>query len=199
MAFSLVLLKNGRWYAAPLRLNSWFLVPLLVLSVILVSLFLKRKGKLTFPKFIALFLFLVYLCFLLSVTLFPINLFGPHASVYKNGLGQENVMFNLDIDQLRLYSGRRILGNIVMLSPLAFFVALFWNKAQKLLSNILICFFISLAIEFVQLGMSYFYLGNRLWDITDIILNTSGSLLGFSIFIIFRWCFKNEMDSLKLL
>jgi len=67
------------------------------------------------------------------------------------------------------------LGNIGMFIPIGFFSALLWRNGRWWKSA-LIGFLISFLVEFVQ-----FFIG-RSTDIDDIILNTTGALLGY-------WCY----------
>ncbi|WEV37911.1 VanZ family protein [Lactobacillus sp. ESL0677] len=45
-------------------------------------------------------------------------------------------------------------------------------------------------MESTQLTLSFFYLGNRIFDINDLLLNTLGSLLGFAFFKLCNKIFK---------
>ena len=69
-------------------------------------------------------------------------------------------------------------GNIGMFMPVGFFVALLWRKARWYRS-VAVGFLASLLIEFVQL-----FIG-RVSDIDDVILNTTGALLGYGVYWLF--------------
>ncbi|WP_369347171.1 VanZ family protein [Amylolactobacillus amylophilus] len=55
------------------------------------------------------------------------------------------------------------------------------KKSRSFKYSILLVLFSTVAIEIIQLVMNYFYLGNRIFDIGDVILNTTGGLLGFAL------------------
>jgi len=76
--------------------------------------------------------------------------------------------------------GKQILGNFVMLLPLGIYLPLIYRrfrKAYNFFVVLLICFFVSVAIELLQLATSY-----RSTDIDDVILNTLGGSAGFLIY-----------------
>ena len=72
-----------------------------------------------------------------------------------------------------------LLGNIIMFMPLGFFPALLWRK-WRWWKSLLAGFCASASIEFIQ-----FFIG-RSTDIDDVILNTTGALVGFWIFCLLR-------------
>lgn len=74
------------------------------------------------------------------------------------------------------------LGNIMIFLPVGFFVALLWRRA-KWWKSMLAGFATSVFIESTQL-----FIG-RITDIDDVILNTTGALAGFWLFLLFRALF----------
>ncbi len=79
----------------------------------------------------------------------------------------------LDIQQFML------VGNIVMFVPLGFFPALLWRN-WRWWKSALVGFCASFTIEFTQ-----FFIG-RFTDIDDVILNTTGALVGYWLYRLFR-------------
>ena len=69
-------------------------------------------------------------------------------------------------------------GNMGMFLPVGFFSALLWGRARWW-KSLLIGFFLSLTIESIQ-----FFI-NRGTDLDDLILNTTGALLGYFLYQIF--------------
>lgn len=88
-----------------------------------------------------------------------------------------------------------ILGNIILLSPLAFIVPVISKRFRSLKSVVLLCFCTSCFIEFLQF-LSLFIGNLRSVDIDDIILNTLGAFIGFGAFkVLSRFSFfKNNID-----
>ena len=80
--------------------------------------------------------------------------------------------------------GKQILGNFIMLLPLGIYLPLIYKglrKAYNFFVVLLICFFVSVGIELLQLATSY-----RSADIDDVILNTFGGGAGFLIYQLFK-------------
>lgn len=75
-----------------------------------------------------------------------------------------------------------LLGNIMMFVPIGFFLPLLWQRMNSMKITVLVCFFISLFIEVLQL------FGMRGTDVDDLILNTAGGLVGYLIF----WLMKKR-------
>ena len=79
---------------------------------------------------------------------------------------------------------RQVAGNFIMLFPLGFYLPLLFRKLRKLLAFfvvLLISFFVSVAIEILQLATNY-----RSTDIDDVILNTLGACLGFLVYLLLK-------------
>ena len=72
-----------------------------------------------------------------------------------------------------------LLGNIGMFVPLGFFPALLW-RGWSWWKAVLLGFSCSCTIEFIQ-----FFIG-RSTDIDDVILNTTGALIGFVLYALCR-------------
>jgi len=80
--------------------------------------------------------------------------------------------------------GKQIVGNFMMLLPLAIYLPLLYTKFRKAYSFfavLLICFLVSVSIELLQLATSY-----RSTDIDDVILNTLGGGAGFIIYLLIK-------------
>lgn len=72
-----------------------------------------------------------------------------------------------------------LLGNVVMFMPLGFFPALLW-RGWRWWKSLLVGCCASFAIEFTQ-----FFIG-RFTDIDDVILNTTGALVGYWLYRLLR-------------
>ncbi len=73
--------------------------------------------------------------------------------------------------------------NILMMMPFGFLYSQF--KKAKLIDVVLTTFLLSSFIEVTQLITTRFLVYHRFFDITDIINNTIGGLVGFIIYRIF--------------
>ncbi|WP_225361886.1 VanZ family protein [Apilactobacillus timberlakei] len=59
-------------------------------------------------------------------------------------------------------------------------------------------FLSTLLIEIFQLILNYFYLGYRVFDVNDIILNFIGYILGLIIYIIIKFIFGRKIKLLSI-
>ncbi|MDD6458758.1 MAG: VanZ family protein [Lactimicrobium massiliense] len=75
---------------------------------------------------------------------------------------------------------RQIILNILLFMPMGFFMA--WHRRKSILSTTLTCAAISFAIEVLQPWITI----NRVCDITDLITNTFGALLGCLLYRAFH-------------
>lgn len=87
--------------------------------------------------------------------------------VYLRNLNQYITWYNL-------------LGNLFLLFPLGVYLTILDSKVSNVRLGVTIFCFSSI-IEILQLMMNYFYLSNRIFDISDIILNTLGGVVGIII------------------
>ena len=146
-------------------------------------------------------LFQVYLALLISVTLFPLMIDDRKVNLIVNFIPIVNSVKDLmvDVNSMGFFMVKfwiiNILGNIVLLAPLAFIMPLISKKFRSLRSVVILCFCTSLFIEFLQF-LSLFIGNLRSIDIDDVILNTLGAFIGFGAFkVLSRFSFfKNNID-----
>lgn len=168
---------------------------LIALPIYLVAriIFLKsKKRKLNWFREAAMLVFVLFAVGLASQTIIPkfefgVNGFGivqervhktnliPFKVLYETVMLVRNGNFN--------YFLINFLGNIILFAPFGFFIPLLWGTSAK--KTVLIGFCCSLFIEICQLFLA------RGTDVDDLILNTSGVLLGVLIFKLFRKIFKD--------
>lgn len=166
-----------------------FEIGLPILLIIEVIRYKKSKAQET--KFlnyreIGIILFSLYIISLVAVTQFPFR------TTIKNYMAVNIVpVFNTIKDMSHVHSGMEsfmvrfwiinIVGNLVLLMPLAIFVPMLFKKFRSMKKTIILCFLVSVSIEFLQF-LSMFCGNRRSVDIDDVILNTLGVVLGFFIF-----------------
>lgn len=130
-----------------------------------------------------------YIVMVLYVTLMPFTL----PLEIKNNLFIETANF-IPFRDLRLgYHGavREIYLNIIMMVPFGFLLPLI--KKRGLVRTVLATFLFSLLIESTQLLSVWFgSAATRIFDVTDLITNTLGGLIGFLLFIILRFASTNK-------
>ena len=153
---------------------------------------------------VALCLFVLFCAGLAALTLFPANLWsyvmdlgrGWHegTSFFSFYPTWEETMAGLDhldhmltpfqeirraLESMSYWLMFMLWGNIAMFVPIGFFPALLWRGWRWWKALLLGCL-TSCAIEFIQ-----FFIG-RSTDIDDVILNTTGALLGYGLFRLCR-------------
>lgn len=99
---------------------------------------------------------------------------------------------NIPGNEVMLYLGANILGNILMFGPLGLLLPLLWKCFRKFSKTVLFGFLVSFAIEFSQLFLA------RGTDIDDLILNTIGTMLGYLAFVIFEKLFSKFTEKFTL-
>lgn len=82
-----------------------------------------------------------------------------------------------------------ILGNIIMLSPLSFFIPRLFDRVKSFKSFLIVIFFVTFLIELIQLATDTGY-----FDIDDILLNVAGALFFYYLFN--KTFFKKILDNL---
>lgn len=155
----------------------------------------QNKKHVIWWKEIISFLFVIYICMVVAVTLFPLPIGFP--SNLENLNRSVNIIpfasIIKDINQIgSAYDGdalfmiglivRNVGGNILLLMPLGFLAPILWDKYKKFKNTILLGFSISASIELLQLIQSLFSGVGRITDIDDVICNVLGSIVGYCIY-----------------
>ncbi len=157
-------------------------IPIYLISRII---FIKSKSKkINWYHEITLFIFVLFTVGLSSQTIIPKFEFGVIGfNVVQNGIHETNlipfkVLFEtyneVFVNGYINYFLINFLGNIILFIPIGFFIPLLWNVSNK--KVILIGFCSSLFIEICQLFLT------RGTDIDDVILNTTGVLIGLFLY-----------------
>ena len=181
-----------------------YLLALIILLIVEISRFIKAKrNKKKFfclKEFFAV-MFQVFLALLIFVTLFPLRIGDVKVNLLVNFIPIVNSVKDLmmTVNSMGFFMVKfwiiNILGNIILLSPLAFIMPIISKRFRSLKSVVILCFCTSLFIEFLQF-LSLFIGNLRSVDIDDVILNTLGAFIGFGAFkVLSRFSFfKNNID-----
>ena len=181
-----------------------YLLALIILLIVEISRFIKakrNKRKFFCLKEFFVVMFQVYLALLISVTLFPLRISDIKVNLLVNFIPIVNSVKDLmmTINSMGFFMVKfwviNILGNIILLAPLAFIMPVISKKFRSLKSVVILCFCTSLFIEFLQF-LSLFIGNLRSVDIDDVILNTLGAFIGFGAFkVLSGFSFlKNNID-----
>ncbi|WP_019241080.1 MULTISPECIES: VanZ family protein [Bacillus] len=162
---------------------------------IFVTIILKKQKQSSWIKETVLFLFIIYILMMISVTLLPLGIrmdgvqldvrrsinFIPMRDIFHN-IKQIGVAYDGDTAFMINLIIRNVGGNILLLMPLGVLVPLLFNRFRSNIRIFLLGFMISAAIEFLQLIEIMLGAVIRTVDIDDIICNVFGIMIGYSIY-----------------
>lgn len=179
-----------------------FIIPILLVTGIsmcawlifwklFVTLKRKRGVSVSVQAEITIFLFYIYIILVLSLTIIPLP-FARFKTTNGDGINITPVL-NTVKDLLQIlstrpehetvfiaHSAQNVIGNIILFMPLGIFLPLLSKKYYSAVNVFLLAFVCSVSIELTQLLLRQFEI-YRSVDIDDVILNTSGAMLGFLI------------------
>lgn len=136
-------------------------------------------------------LMFVYLSFVLYFTLMPVITSLPF--IFNHPYRFMNMMPFVDVLSGRGDFFRQVLLNVIMTVPFGFLHPMTRKPAAGFGRTVLLCFLMSLGIELLQPLLN----GFRSSDVTDIITNTMGGMIGYGLFIIFRPVISSFLNFLK--
>ncbi len=120
----------------------------------------------------------LYLSLVLYFTMMPVIASIPF--VLNHRYVPMNLAPFIDVSMGRGDFFRQVALNIIMMMPFGFLFPLTQKGARQFSKTVLSCFLLSLGIELLQ---PFF---NRSSDITDLITNSAGGVLGYVLYVIFR-------------
>lgn len=119
----------------------------------------------------------------------------PSISNWQRVLNVQGNIFDPNISLIPFVNG--ILHsdylNVVMFIPLGFFLPLMWRKYHNGFETIKFGFYLSLFIELSQLFTRF-----RATDINDLITNTIGAAVGWSIYFVFSKLLLRKIEPIPL-
>ena len=133
----------------------------------------------------------IYLSFVLFFTLMPIIVSIPF--ILNHPYTPMNLIPFVDILMGRGDFIRQIALNVIMTMPAGFLLPLTDNRTAKFGKTIFFCFLMSLGIELLQPLID----GSRSSDVTDLITNVIGGILGYGFYLVFRPVAFWILDCLK--
>jgi len=154
------------------------LIDFIILTILYFVLFYKKwKNKGKDILFINTTMY-IYLSFVLYFTLMPITTAIPF--IFNHPYTSMNLIPFIDVSLGRGDFMRQILLNTIMTIPFGFLFPLITKK--KLLKTTFYTFLLSVSIELLQPLIN----GLRASDITDILTNTFGGIIGYILYLIFK-------------
>ncbi|PYZ93428.1 hypothetical protein CR194_09640 [Salipaludibacillus keqinensis] len=147
----------------------------LILYVIFDQIRNRKKERSLFKRFV-FYSFIYYMIHVIKLTLFPI-MFTPYT------VSVQLVPFYFIIDSFNSgYLPRAYLENLILLLPLGLYLPLLYQRLRNLKCTIFVAFFTSSSIEIIQLITGLTIGSHRVFNVDDIMLNTSGAIVGYYIF-----------------
>lgn len=155
------------------------LVDFVVLIIIyFLKLYKKWKAKGKDVLFVNTVMY-VYVSFVLYFTLMPIITSIPF--IFNHPYQPMNLIPFIDVLSGRGDFIRQVGLNVIMTIPFGFLFPLTKKENQKFLKTVLYCFLLSLTIELLQP-----FTFSRSSDITDLITNVTGGIIGYMFYLMFR-------------
>lgn len=150
--------------------DAWpmLLIFIVVLSTIRINYILEKGEKFVLYREFFSLAFVIYILLLFGlVTNTDVQSYGhnfiPFREIMRYKIGSKYFYWN-------------VIGNIMIFVPFGFFISSYLNS-QKMNRPLLITLITSLTIELVQMFI------DRSFDVDDILLNCTGGLIGFLLFI----------------
>jgi len=159
-----------------------FLLTIVILYAWILYLVAKRKQN-SFWQVVLQSSFFVYVFMVLTLT----GYFILFRELTYNEWWQRMLMrierrdhVNLELMEIfRIYkiTDKQILGNFVMLLPLGIYLPLLYKNLSGFIPVLLVSLLVAILIEVLQLATSF-----RSVDIDDVLLNTTGAVIGFILY-----------------
>ena len=133
----------------------------------------------------------IYLSFVLYFTLMPILVKLPY--ILNHPYTPMNMVPFIDVLEGRGDFIRQIVLNVIMTMPFGFLFPLTQRRTAKLGRTVFFCFLMSLGIELLQPLID----GFRSSDVTDLITDVIGGMLGYGFYVVFKPVTFWVLDYLK--
>lgn len=167
-----------------IQYSSFLFVAVIVWVLFRVSTYLKAKSINTKEELLINLLFFYFLI-LMKITFFPLRF--TFDRLFPLEINTQVLVRTLDLMVVPRVFIRNMFGNIAIFIPLGIIISMLRGRKHNLLKVILVGFSISFTIEFLQLFIDY-----RITDVDDLIFNTIGYVIGYFIYIIYRFIFSRE-------
>jgi len=168
-----------------------YLIDFIALVFLYTAVFFRKWKSHGKDRLLVNTLMYIYLSFVLYFTLMPIIPSLPF--VLNHPYTPMNLVPFVDVLEGRGDFLRQVALNIIMTIPFGFLFPLTQNRSAGFSSTIVFCFLMSLGIELLQPLID----GFRSSDITDLITNVIGGMLGYGFYVIFRPVSFWILDHLK--
>lgn len=167
------------------------IIDFVILIILYIFIFYKKwKGKGKNVLFANTTMY-IYLSFVLYFTLMPIITSLPF--MFNHPYTPMNLVPFVDVAFGRGDFIRQIILNVIMTIPFGFLFPLVKKSNPKLFKTVFYTFLLSFSIEILQPLID----GGRSSDITDLITNVLGGIIGYIMYIIFKPLTIKILDYIK--
>lgn len=168
-----------------------YLIDFTVLALLYVFVFFRKWRTKGNDVLLVNTLLYIYLSFVLYFTLMPIIASVP--LILNHSYVPMNLVPFIDVSEGKGDFVRQVVLNIIMTVPFGFLLPLTRNQNGKFIRTVFFCFLMSLGIELLQPLINDF----RSSDITDLITNVTGGIIGYGFYVIFRPVTFRILDHVK--
>jgi len=177
---------------------------LLGLSILVILIIILRSAKKSWPYLFFFSTFWIYSMFLVGLVVFPIPLVAP-IPIDKLGVSFQSALSEIhliphnyqDFDHFSTYTTFEILANVLLTIPFGFGILWVWPSLSN--KMLLVALMVGLVNETAQFILSIIWGFNiRVVDINDVILNSTGVLIGYFLFLIFTWSLRRIVNVFKI-
>lgn len=155
-----------------------YLVDIIVLIIIYCFFFFRKWKSEGRDVLLVNTILYVYLSMVIFVTLMPVIVSLPF--IFDHPYIPMNMLAFDDYFAGRIYAEQQIFLNVLLMIPFGFLLPIV--KKRNIFSCTLLTFLFSLAIELSQPLIN----GFRASDVTDLITNTVGGIIGYLLYLAFR-------------
>lgn len=166
-----------------------YLIDFAALALLYAFVFFRRWKAEGRDRLLVSTLMYLYLSLVLYFTLMPVITSIPF--VLNHPYKPMNLTPFIDVSLGRGDFSRQVALNVIMTAPFGFLFPLTQGKTAKIHETVCSCFFMSLGIELLQ---PFF---NRSSDVTDLITNMAGAVIGYGLYMVFKPVTFWILDHLK--
>lgn len=167
------------------------IIDFIVLILIYIGIYHKKWRFIEKDVLLVNTLMYIYLSFVLYFTLMPIV--SSLLFIFNHPYVPMNLVPFSDVLEGRGDFIRQIILNVIMMIPFGFLFPLTQKTKSKFIKTIFYTFILSLCIEFLQPLIN----GVRSSDITDLITNILGGMIGYFFYIVFKPITLNVLKYIK--
>ena len=166
------------------------IIDFIALALLYFFVFYKRWSKIGRDKLFVNTMMYVYISFVLYFTVMPIIVSLPF--IFNHPYEPINLIPFIDVIGGRGDFLRQVVLNVIMMIPFGFLLPI-TDQKYSFGKTILYAFIFSLCIELLQPLIN----GIRSADITDLITNTLGCMIGYGLYVIFKPIITRVLLSMK--